>query len=207
MRIVAVDARQVCDQARQVVALALAQAPQRILLFGATAEIATAQIARELAQRDQRYLDVAARWLLEHSEGAPPTRSGLEVPLLEVGLAVRDDDTCAPLPASARAIELVGAHLCMAVPHHERIGHDEWDNAALWIAGGAERACARDEAGHALVVPGDAGAGAGIAVIDLSPTEARVSLLGPGGQTSERQVLKLGAGPRFTVKAAGGNLA
>ncbi|MCC7070073.1 MAG: hypothetical protein IT383_02050 [Deltaproteobacteria bacterium] len=204
MRIVAVDARERCEQARMVVALALAQAPERIFLFGATAVIAAAQVAHELSQRDERYLDVAARWLLEHCDGPPPTRAGLEVPLLEVGIAVRDDDSCAPLPVSARAIELVGAHLCMAVPDRERIAPDEWDNAALWIAGGADRASVHEQMGHALVVAGDAALAAGPAVIDLSPTEAQVAFLDPRGALVERRVLKLGGAPRFTVKAAGG---
>ncbi len=204
MRIVAVDARQVCDQARQVVALALAQAPQRIVLFGATAEIAAAQVTHELSRRDERYLDVAARWLLEHGDGPPPTRAGIEVPLLEIGIAVRDDDACAPLPATARAIELVGANLCMAVPARDRIALDEWDNAALWIAGGDEHPSALEEAGHALVAPGDAALGCGLAIIDVVAHEARVTFTGATGVAAERRALRLGAGPRFTVKAAGG---
>lgn len=203
MRIVAVDARTVSDEARRVVALALAQAPQRVLLFGATGDVAAEQIARELAQRDERFLDVAARWLLERGEGAPPTRAGLEVPLLEIGLAIRNDDRCRPLPASDRAIELVGANLCMAVPERSRVAADEWDNAALWIAGGEPTASVHDERGRPVVVPGDAGGGAGPAVVDVTANEARVVLLDRDGVIAATRQVRLGSGARIMVKAAG----
>ncbi len=203
MRIVAVDARTASDETRRALALALAQAPQRLLLFGAAGDVAAEQIARELAQRDERFLDVAARWLLEHGEGPPPTRAGLEVPLLEIGLAVRDDDRCAPLPASDRAIELVGANLCMAVPDRARVADDEWDNAALWIAGGEAAADVHDERGRPVVIPGDAAGGAGPAVIDLAAAEARVSLIARDGTIAATRLLRLGGGARITVKAAG----
>ncbi|MBI1949067.1 MAG: hypothetical protein HYS27_25490 [Deltaproteobacteria bacterium] len=203
MRIVAVDARTIGDEARRVVALALAQAPQRLILFGATGEIAAAQVTRELAQRDERYLDVAARWLLERGQGAPPTRAGIEVPLLEIGQAVRDDQRCAPLPSSDRVIELVGSQLCMAVPDRARVAPEEWDNAALWLAGGEAAAGLHDERGRPVVVPGDAASGAGLAVIDLTANEAKIALLESGGSIAATRTLTLGGGARITVKAAG----
>ncbi len=203
MRIAAVDARDHSDDARRVVALALAQAPTRLFLFGATGEVAAAQVASEQARRDERFLDMAARWLLDRGGGPPPTRAGLGVPLLEIGMAIRDDDASAPIPSSARAIELVGGQLCMAVPDRARLAPEEWENAALWIAGGERDPGVFDDRGRPVVVVGDAAASGGLCLVDLVAGEARVSLLDRGGAVTTSRVFAWRGGVRISVQAAG----
>ena len=202
MRIVAVDARAESDDARRVLALGIAQAPSRLFLFGATGAIAAAQVVGEQGKRDERFLDVAARWLLDRGSGPPPTRAGMAVPLMEIGVAVRDDGGCAPLPTTARAIELVLGQLCMAVPDRGRVAPEEWDNAALWIAGGEDDAGLHQGRERPVVVPGDAGAHAGLAVIDLGAGEAKVRLLEKDGSLGAARTVPFGGGARISVQAA-----
>jgi hypothetical protein len=203
MRIAAVDARAETEAARRVLALAISQAPVRLLLFGATGPLAAAQVAREQTRRDERYLDVAARWLLDGGSGAPPTRAGLAVPLLEIGVAVRGDEASAPIPTTTRAIELVGSQLCMAVAERSGIHADEWENAALWIAGGEGEPGVHVDRARPAIVPGDADSGGGLALIDVGGAEARVTLLDRDGRVIATRTLPLGAGPRMSVQAVG----
>lgn len=207
MRIAAVDAREDSDDARRVVALALAQAPERLFLFGATATIAAAQVKVEETRRDERYLDMAARWLLDRGGGPPPTRAGLGVPLLEIGVAVREEGASAPIPASARAIELVSGQLCMAVTNRASIAAEEWGNAALWIAGGEREPGVYHDRGRPVVVPGFAGAGGGLAVVDVGVGEARICMLDGGGALAPALVVPFGGGARMVVRAAGAHRA
>lgn len=204
MRIVAVDARTESEDARRVLALALAQAPQRLFLFGRAATLAAAQVRQAQAQRDDRYLDVAARWLLDRGAGPPPTRDGLRVPLLEIGVAVGAAPGCEPLPWTPRALELVEGQLCMAVPARSQVLPDEWDNAAVWIAGGEPAGAIHVEQDRPVVVPGVAEGGAGLAVVDVVPGEARVCLLTEQGSLGQSRSFTLGGGPRLMVQAAGG---
>lgn len=204
MRIAAVHASAESDLARRALALAMAQAPTRLFLFGAAASLAAAQVRREQAQRDERYLDVAARWLLDRGGGAPPTRAGLSVPLLEIGVAVGEGGPFGPLPSTERAIEIVGAQLCMAVSHRDRVQGEEWDNAALWILGGEDKAGLELCRDRPVVAPGDAAAGAGPAIVDLGPAAAQVFFLDGSGTPGPTRSVTFASGARMSVQAGGG---
>ena len=204
MRIAAVHASVEGDLARRALALALAQAPSRLFLFGAAASVAAAQVRREQAQQDERYLDLAARWLLDRGGGAPPTRAGLSVPLLEIGVAVGEGGEWSPLPSTDRAIELIGTQLCMAVPHRDRVRGEEWDNAALWILGGEDQPGLELCRDRPVVAPGDASAGAGPAIVDLGPAAAQVFFLDCSGNPGPTQSHNFTSGARISVQAGGG---
>src|SRR5688572_5027608 len=153
MRLVAVDASRDDERTRRAVAVALAQAPRRLFLFRAASSAAAQAAERDLLRRDDRFLDVAASWLLDGGTGEPPSRARLPVPLLEVGVAVSDTDV-PPLPSTNRAIELFGAQLGMAVPDTSRLEGEEIENAVLWIAGGADTPSVDNNRGRLVIVPG-----------------------------------------------------
>jgi hypothetical protein len=200
VRLVAVDASTDEERTRRALALALAQAPRRLFLFRAAADAAAAIAQRDLQRRDERFLDVAAAWLLDKGTGEPPSRARLPVPLLEVGMAICDRDA-APLPASSRAIELLGAHIGMALPDVALLDREEIENAALWIAGGAPDAAVDRTRGRLVVVPGDVIAGGHVTVIDVA-SELRVAFVDKDGDVIRSEVAPLPSQPSLTVQGA-----
>lgn len=184
MRIVALDATVDDARTERAIAVALARAPQRLFLFRAAAACASRLIARDIARRDDRFFDLATSWLLDGdpARSAPPTRASISVPLMEIGIAVVvNAAAAAPMPATTRAIELLGTKVCMAMPAF--LDRDELENASLWIVGGEDTFLLEESRGRAIVWPGDAIAADGtIAVIDCGPTDVKVSRMNLDGQ-------------------------
>jgi hypothetical protein len=213
VRLAALDASVDDARTERALAVALASAPERLFLFGACVNAARRVACRDLARRDERYLDVAAAWLMdaparpEIDERAPPrqppVRSSLPVPLLEIGLAITSVEAAplaAPLAAQAHAIELVGSHLFMAVPALDALDAEELDNAAVWIGGGRSAASIEARSGRAVIAPGDVIAGAGIMVLDGQANELRIARLDGAGALIEARTLPLAAGSRMQVQ-------
>jgi hypothetical protein len=193
------------DDARteRAIAVALSTAPERLLLFGAAAHTARRLAARDVARRDERFLDVAAAWILDAPAGAagePPTRASLPVPLVEVAVAVTRDDVT-PLVASARVIELCSGHICMAVPDAPSLELEEIENAALWIAGGAS-ASVESNKGRLVVVPGDVIAGGSVVVMDTSAHDVKIARVDTAGAVVDARTCPLGGGSRMQVQGA-----
>jgi len=201
MRLVAVDASQDDDRTRRAVAVALAQAPRRLFLFRAAATSAAIAAQRDLLRRDDRFLDVAASWLLDGGPGEPPSRARLPVPLLEVGVAVSDRDV-PPLPSTTRAIELFGTHLGMAIPDAAQLDGEDIENASIWIAGAAEAPSITENKGRLVIVPGDVIAAGRVAVIDVA-AEVRVALVDIDGTVSQTHSTPLTSHATLSVQGQG----
>ena len=198
MRIVALDAADDDARTERALAVALARAPDRLFVFGGAARAAARIAARDLSQRDERFLDVAASFLLDPSTSAKvadvPTRAKLRVPLIEVAVAV-GAGAYEPLTSSARAIELLGAQLCIATADGPP-APDEVDNAALWICGGATAYGVEHVRGRALISPADA-----IVVIDAG-AEVRIQRVDAEGNVVESTALSVQA-PQSRIQVRG----
>lgn len=199
MRIIAVDATHDDERAERAVTTALTQRPDRLFVFHAAAGAAQRAATRQLEERDERYLDEAAGWLLAPPGDRPPPRRDDGRPrIIEVAVVIAAGDFT-PLPATTRGIELVGVHLCMAVPDLLALAPEELDNAALWIGGGKEPSWEHAR-GRAVLAPGDVCDTGSVLVLDVAPGELKVTRLDVDGRALETRMAPLGAGSRMQVQ-------
>lgn len=202
MRIVALDATVDDARTERAIAVALARAPQRLFLFRAAAACASRLIARDIARRDERFFDLATSWLLDGdpARSAPPTRASISVPLMEVGIAVVvNAAAAAPMPATTRAVELMGTRVCMALPAF--FDREEIDNASLWIVGGEDTFLLEETRGRAIVWPGDAIAADGtIAVIDSGAADLKVARMNLDGRVVDELASSMSTPTRMQVR-------
>lgn len=206
MTIALLDASDDALPAERALALALSRAPQRVLVFGAATRAARRMVERELMRRDERYLDVAAAWILDgrsaapRSEGeAPPSRASIPIPMLELAVAVSLEDLT-PLASARRAIELVNGQLIMAAPTVGDITEEEFQNAAMWIAGGRNTPGLAAHKGKPILFPGDVSAGAGITLLEAGRAQARITRLDESGNAVETRAVSLGGSTRMQVQ-------
>lgn len=204
MKIVAVDASVDDAQSERALETALALSPARLFVFGAAARTAQRMAEAALAERDERFLDAAASWLLKGDGGAPPARRAVPLAdraraLLEVTVAVVAAEL-PPLSTTARGIELVGANICMAVPNLAAVASEELDNAAVWLGGGAALPAVELGKGRAMLAPGDIQGTGGVLVVEVLPGELRIARLDGGGAVIESRSVPLAAGSRMHVR-------
>ncbi|HEY4220613.1 MAG TPA: hypothetical protein VGO62_04705, partial [Myxococcota bacterium] len=86
MRLAAIDASVDDARTERALSVALGRAPDRLFLFGAARTAAARLAERDIQHRDERFLDVAAAFLLDAppspSLDAVPSRARLAVPLV-----------------------------------------------------------------------------------------------------------------------------
>ncbi len=201
MRLAAVDAGAGDARTERAIAVALGSAPDRLLLFGEAAAVAARAAARDVARRDERFLDAAAAWLLDAPASGDvdgvPSRARLPVPLVEIAVAVGAEHP--PLSSTPRALEMLGARLCMAVPDGASLDPDEIDNAALWICGGGGPFRVESVKGRTILSPGDVGAEGYVALVDTAGGELRITRVDLDGNAFEAGAAAP-AGPRLQVQ-------
>jgi hypothetical protein len=201
VRIAAVDSSVDDARVERALAAALGKAPDRLFLFGAAIDVAARIASKTLAQRDDRFLDLAASYVLDSSSTTTdqvPSRAAMRVPLIEIGVAIGREQS--PLASTMRAIEMIGAHLCMAVADAAAIEPDEIDNAALWICGGSPELKIEQLKSRTLLCPGDVAAGGFVAVVDAGAAEMRIASLDADGHVVDARASAVGSGPRMQVQ-------
>jgi hypothetical protein len=153
-------------------ARSLAASDGRVLLFGDAARLASQQHQAAWEQREGAWLDASARWLLREDDldGDAPAPGRPVADVFDDRAVAVVGGRAAPLalPCTDRFLELVDGLVVMAVPGDDAV--DVFDNAHLWLVGGAPFAVSPRGAGRALVHTGGH-----VVVVDVARGEAVVT--------------------------------
>jgi hypothetical protein len=173
---------------------------QRIFLFRSVAHEIAQCLRANQTQADERFLDAAEQFLTAPAPSTPPCAERA-FPSPNPFCAVSTMPIGASLETSARAVELCGSHIVIAVPTQSFLVDDDnaLENASIWIVGGERAPREHQERGRYILAPGALDEEGGVLVVDIVDNQAHARFKDRSWTTLRRATMDLSKHNRFSV--------